>query len=200
MHSSIGMHRSTWVALVAVALVCALLASCGGDGSGNSQGSQGDGTAPTGVTLRLLAGSAGGSGDINGTGTAARFNNPYGIVADSTGNLYVTDGSPGGPIRKITPAGVVTTFAGSTLAGSGDSGFTNPTGIRIDQAGTLYVADTGNSTIREVTPDGVVTTLAGTAGAPWGSTDGTGAAARFFEPRLGSGQCGIRLRRRHEQQ
>ena len=138
------------------------------------------------MTLQLLAGSAGGSGDIDGTGTAARFNDPVGIVADSTGNLYVTDGSPGGPIRKITPAGVVTTFAGSTFAGSADgiganAGFTNPTGIRIDGAGTLYVADTGNSTIRKVTPDGVVTTLAGTAGA-WGSADGTGAVASFFEP------------------
>jgi len=170
-----------------VALTCAFLTSCGGGGNGSPQDSQANGAAPPGVTLRLLAGSAGGSGDIDGTGMAARFNDPYGIVADSTGNLYVTDGSPGGPIRKITPAGVVTTFAGSTSAGSADgngtgAGFTNPTGIRIDGAGTLYVADTGNSTIRKVTPDGVVTTLAGTAGAPWGSADGTGAAASFFEP------------------
>ena len=130
MHSSIGMHCSTWVALVAMALVCALLASCGGDGNGNSQGSQGDGTAPTGVTLRLLAGSAGGSGDINGTGTAARFNKPYGIVADSTGNLYVTDGSPAAPSARshlrassprlrdrLQPAQVIW------------AGFTFPTGI-----------------------------------------------------------------------
>ena len=170
-------------------LLALVVSDCGGGGgAGGSNGAQGsnDGPAPPGVTLQLLAGSAGGSGDIDGTGTAARFNEPVGIVADSTGNLYVTDGSPGGPIRKITPAGVVTTFAGSISAGSADgngpdAGFTNPAGIRIDHAGNLYVADTGNSTIRKVTPDGVVSTLAGTAGV-WGSADGTGAVASFFEP------------------
>ncbi|MBS0377975.1 MAG: hypothetical protein JSS29_05760 [Proteobacteria bacterium] len=136
--------------------------------------------------MKFLAGSAGGYGDVDGTGTSARFNGPVGIVADGAGNLYVTDGSPGGPIRKITAAGVVTTFAGSISQGSADgsgkdAGFSDPKGIRIDSAGNLYVADTGNSTIRKVTPDAVVTTLAGSAGG-WGSQDGTGPAATFFEP------------------
>jgi sugar lactone lactonase YvrE len=186
MHSSIGRHNRAGVGLIAVTWTCVFLAACGGDGDSSPQGSQGGGPAPPGVTLRLLAGSAGGSGDIDGTGTAARFNHPYGIAADGAGNLYVTDGSAGGPIRKITPAGIVTTFAGKTSAGSADgtgveASFSHPTGIRINSAGILFVADTDNSTIREVTSDGVVTTLAGTAGA-FGSADGMGAAASFFAP------------------
>ena len=87
-------------------------------------------------------------------------------------------------IRKVTPAGVVTTLAG--LAGSSGSAdgtgsaarFYHPSGVAVDSAGNVYVADCGNHTIRKVTPAGVVTTLAGLAG-NHGSADGTGSAARF---------------------
>jgi NHL repeat len=90
-------------------------------------------------------------------------------------------------IRKITPAGVVSTSAGtagvlgSTDATGAAARFRYPMGLSTDSSGNVYVADSENFTIRKITPAGVVTTLAGTAGA-LGSTDATGAAARFNRP------------------
>ncbi len=142
-------------------------------------------------TVSTLAGSVGVQGVVNGTGTAAEFYNPQNLAIDSAGNLYVADGT-GNVIRKVTPAGVVTTLAGTGIdgdagmAGSADgtgaaAQFSNPTGIAVDTAGNVYVADYGNNTVRKITPGGVVTTLAGLAGAS-GSADGTGSAARFDAP------------------
>ncbi len=134
-----------------------------------------------------LAGLPRTSGNLNGTGTAARFSYPNGGAVDSQGNLYVTDKS-NHTIRKVTPAGVVTTLAGNPgLSGSTDgvgstAKFYSPYGIAIDAADTLYVTDYGNHTIRKVTtPDGTVTTFAGSPAAI-GYTDGAGSAARFYNP------------------
>ena len=139
-----------------------------------------------GGDVSTIAGTLRVSGSQDGTGSGAQFAYPYGIAVDGAGNVYVAD-IQNNNIRKITPGGVVSTFAG--LAGT--SGSTNATGtaarfhspnaVASDAAGNLYVADTGNDTIRMITPGGVVSTLAGTAGAE-GSSDGTGAAARFSAP------------------
>ena len=140
---------------------------------------------PAGV-VTTLAGSAGLWGSADGTGSEARFLQPYYVAVDSTGTLYVSDAGNCN-IRKITPAGVVSTFAGLAMArGSADGAgsaarFLAPEGIAVDQAGNVYVADAGNSTIRKITPGGVVTTFAGTAGAV-GSADGIGTNARFRSP------------------
>jgi len=137
--------------------------------------------------VTTFAGTAGIKAATNGTGAAARFNEPRDLVMDAAGNLFVTDGK-NHMIRKITPAGVVTTLAGGAgVSGTIDSPtgtlarFNTPSGIGIDSAGNLYVADRGNATIRKVTSTGIVTTFAGTANNR-SYIDGTGNAARFYEP------------------
>lgn len=133
--------------------------------------------------VTTLAGLAGEFGTTDGTGSAARFNYPTGITADKNGVLYVAD-ADNHTIRKITPAGVVSTFAGmageaGTADGTGSAArFEYPTGVTTDSQGNVYVTDNDNATVRKITPAGVVTTLAGMAG-QYGSQDGTGSAARF---------------------
>src|SRR5882762_9201461 len=137
-------------------------------------------------SLALFAGDMKSNGDADGVGAAARFDGLQSVASDSAGNVYVAD-SNNNTIRRITPAGEVTTFAGTAgLSGSTDATgaaarFNSPRGVATDSAGNVYVADTLGYTIRKITPGGEVTTLAGTAGA-FGATDATGAAARFNSP------------------
>ena len=124
----------------------------------------------TGV-VTTLAGTAGTRGSLDGTGSAARFNNPTGLALGSSGELYLAD-TDNSTIRKITPTGVVTTLAGlPTIAGLMDgtgsyAWFDQPEGLTVNLDGNIYVADTGNAMIRKVTTAGVVTTLALTGTPP----------------------------------
>jgi streptogramin lyase len=106
------------------------------------------------------------------------------MAFDASGNMYMVDGG-NNIIRKVTPAGVVTTYAGSGTIGHQDGSaqmaeFAAPTGLAIDGAGDIFVADYGNNCIREITPDGNVTTIAGNSYS--GKTDGIGTAASFDGP------------------
>jgi sugar lactone lactonase YvrE len=141
--------------------------------------------SPSGL-VSTLAGLAGNIGSIDGTGSAARFNNPNGVAVDGAGNVYVAD-TFNSTIRKINPAGIVSTVAGlAGIVGSADGSasaarFYGPFGLAVDSASNVYVADTYNATIRKISPSGLVSTLAGLAGSI-GSVDGIGSSARFNNP------------------
>ena len=144
---------------------------------------QSDYSLPYAITT--LAGSLKPYGSTDATGTNASFYTPYGVAVDSGGNVYVAD-TQNNKIRKVTAAGVVTTFAGDGSYGSNDgnganASFYNPYGVAVDSGGNVYVADTQNNKIRKVTAAGVVTTLAGSGIS--GSTDATGVNASFSGPR-----------------
>jgi len=106
-------------------------------------------------TVSTLAGT-GHAGAANGAGTVASFDGPAGITVDATGNLFVGD-SNNNLIRKITPDGTVSTYAGSGSKGFENGAltsatFNSPQGVAVDQYGRVFVADTGNSLIRMINP------------------------------------------------
>ncbi len=135
--------------------------------------------------VTTFAGSADQSGSIDGSGAAARFVSISALAVDSGNGLYLCEGGSN-TVRRITSAGVVTTFAGSAgVAGSADgqgaaARFNGPRSITLDPSGNIFVGDNANHTLRKITPAGAVSTFAGSAGLV-GSIDGTGGAARFFE-------------------
>lgn len=135
------------------------------------------------VTNRVITFAGSTQGFADGNASAARFNIVSGVVKDAAGNLFVCD-RDNHRIRKITPQGEVTTFAGGTMGyadGTGSAArFNQPYCITIDGAGNLYVGDRINHSIRKITTAGVVTTLAGNGTS--GDATGTGSAARFNEP------------------
>jgi sugar lactone lactonase YvrE len=129
-------------------------------------------------------GSNGDSGYKNGVSLSAKFYYPYSTAIDSKGNMYVAD-QGNSIIRKLTPAGVVSTLAGSGIAGYADgvgtaASFSNPKGIAVDSVGNVYVADAVNNRIRKITSNGVVTTIAGNGIS--GFIDGNGTQASFYNP------------------
>jgi sugar lactone lactonase YvrE len=141
--------------------------------------------SPAGAVI-TLAGLAGHPGSNDGKGNTARFRNPWGVAVDGRGNVFVADMS-NDTIRKITPAGGVSTVAGQAgiignVNGDGPGAqFNNPFAIAVDNADNIYVSDSANDTIRKITPGGVVSTLAGLPGHA-GNTDGNGNDARFWNP------------------
>ncbi|MDF2431193.1 MAG: hypothetical protein JWP44_824 [Mucilaginibacter sp.] len=125
------------------------------------------------------------AGYKDGVGTGAEFNTPLGLTIDASGNLYVAD-ELNERIRKITPAGVVTTVAGNGNRQSADGGtaaasFSDPSGLVFDSSGNLYITDAGSSRIRKISADGIVSTIAG-SGTSTGSADGPGNTATFDGP------------------
>lgn len=136
----------------------------------------------TTMTVATVAGD-GTAGFVDGAGGEARFNYPCGMVADSGGNLYVADHA-NHAIRKITRDGVVSTYAGTGIAGfvDGDrsqAAFNHPYGLAMDGGGNLFVGDVMNHAIRKISVDGTVSTV---AGGNQGFSDKDGGVARFNHP------------------
>lgn len=144
----------------------------------------------------------------NGLGTNALFNYPTGVAVDGMNNVFVVDEN-NSMIRKITPGGLVSSFAGQPPTANQSSAFYNgipfgnadgvgpaaqfflPWGIAADTAGNVFVTDQWNSEIRKITPDGSVTTLGGSPKfivpnfvpqPAAGYADGSGTAALFNYP------------------
>jgi len=140
-------------------------------------------------TLTAVAGTGiiGSSGD-NGPASSAQFNYLQGIVADSAGNVFISD-SKNNRVRKVGPTGVITTVAGNGSAGwSGDGGpavsahFSGPRGLAVDRAGDLFIADAGNNVVRMVTPAGVIKTVAGNGTQGLSGDGGAATSASLSQP------------------
>jgi len=135
-------------------------------------------------TVSTVAGITGVVGSANGPAASSTFNNPHGVACDNMGNVYIAN-RYGHTIRKITPGGTVSTFAGTGSAGATDgmgtaASFNEPWAVACDTLGNVYVADTKNYKIRKINSAGLVTTVAGTG--IFGVTNGLASVAQFGFP------------------
>ena len=145
--------------LLGAAALMLLCTACG-DGIPKDR-DEDDDPPPQSTAMTVFAGDATVNGTMDGSGTAARFNNPRGLAIDASGNLYVAD-TGNATVRKITPEGVVTTLAGAagmtgtTNGSAANARFAIPAAVAVNSAGTVFVADDRN--IRSITSAGQVTT------------------------------------------
>ena len=146
--------------------------------------------------IKILAG--GGPAGFCGDGErspASCLQLPRGMTADTNGNLYIAD-TNNKRVRRITPGGIISTFAGNWTTGFPGDGvpalqasFSSPTAVAFDPlTGDLYIMDSGNNRVRKVAPNGIITTIAGD-GATTFRGDGGPATAASINP--GGGPAGL---------
>jgi uncharacterized protein (TIGR03437 family) len=144
---------------------------------------------PAGELVQLVAGNgtAGLAGD-GGPGRTAELNQPDACAVDSTGNLFIAD-TLNNRIAKVSTAGIITTVAGTGLAGVSADGvaavsaaLNTPRGLAVDGNGNIFIADTGNNLIRQVMPDGTIYTIAGQAAGGFGGDGGMALSALLNAP------------------
>ena len=142
-----------------------------------------------GGTLQTAAGngSRGSAGD-DGAARFAQLDTPSACATDSAGNLFIAD-TANHAIRKVNPAGMISTVVGTGIAGSSweeavatEASLYAPRGVVVDDMGDIFIADTGNHRIRQVTPDGRIHTIAGSGAAGFSGDDGAAAGALLNGP------------------
>jgi sugar lactone lactonase YvrE len=139
------------------------------------------------ITTFAGTGKPGFSGD-GGPASAAQLNHPYGVAVDTRGNLYIADYN-NFRVRKVTPAGTITTFAGSGYplpSGNGGpaakAGLGAPQAVATDTRGNVYIAETGHQRVLKVTPDGTIATIAGSGKLGFSGDGGPAIRARMRLP------------------
>jgi trimeric autotransporter adhesin len=139
------------------------------------------------ISVAAGNGSIGYSGDGRAA-SSAQLNTPWGAAVDGAGNLYIAD-EFNRRIRKVTPAGIISTVAGNGVkANGGDGGpataasLINPVAVAVDSSGNLYIADYDDARIRKVTPDGVIRTIAGNGATGYGGDGGLATSASMNGP------------------
>lgn len=146
----------------------------------------------SGQVVTLAGSSSGQGGYVDGSGSFAEFNQPYGVALYGQGTIYVADAA-NNIIRAMTTIGLVSTFAGDDVTTSGNipqggyvdgnastARFYSPSGVAVDGQGNVYVADVANNRVRKISTSGVVSTLGGNGTA--GYEDGSGTATEFNYP------------------
>jgi hypothetical protein len=140
-------------------------------------------------TISTVAGNgtAGYTGD-GGSAVAAELHSPWGLAADTAGDLFIGD-TANNCVRKVNTLGTITTVAGNGTAGySGDGGpataaqLSSPRGVAIDASGNLYIGDTANNCVRKVNTFGTITTVAGNGTAGYSGDGGPATAAQLNAP------------------
>jgi hypothetical protein len=144
-----------------------------------------------GSNAQIITTIAGGGATVPGDGGAATdcgLNGPIGVAVDAAGNIYIGE-RDNNRVRKVTPAGIVTTIGGGTSLGyDGDNGpatdakMEGPAGIAVDVMGNVYFSDVGNNCVRKINTAGIITTVAGNGTIGFSGDNGPATAAQMYQP------------------